>query len=89
MSQQIDQDVVIERNPLSWSVVPKIEKVRFRVVPDLITESLELEKGSADVVINSLPVDQLPVLATHPIFGSKTCQERRFNTSASICAIRF
>ncbi|MGA7831517.1 MAG: ABC transporter substrate-binding protein [Terracidiphilus sp.] len=66
VSQQIDQDVVIERNPLSWSVVPKIDKVRFRVVPDLITESLELENGSADVVINSLPVDLLTVLATRP-----------------------
>ena len=45
VSQQIDQDVVIERNPLSWSVAPKLERVRFAVVPDAITESLELEKG--------------------------------------------
>jgi peptide/nickel transport system substrate-binding protein len=66
VSQQIDQDVVIERNPLSWSVVPKIERVRFAVVPDAITESLELEKGSGDVAINSLPMDSLPVLAARP-----------------------
>jgi peptide/nickel transport system substrate-binding protein len=64
VSQQIDQDVVIERNPMSWSVIPKIESVRFRVVPDAITESLELEKGSADVAVNSLPVDALAALAT-------------------------
>jgi len=63
VSQQIDQDVLIERNPLSWSVTPKIERVRFAVVPDAITESLELEKGSGDVAINSLPMDSLPVLA--------------------------
>jgi peptide/nickel transport system substrate-binding protein len=62
VSQRIDQDVVVERNPLSWSVVPKIERVRFAVVPDAITESLELEKGSGDVEINSLPMDALPVL---------------------------
>jgi peptide/nickel transport system substrate-binding protein len=37
--------------------------VRFAVVPDAITESLELEKGSGDVEINSLPMDALPVLA--------------------------
>ena len=37
VSQQIDQDVVVERNPLSWSLVPKIERVRFAVVPDAIT----------------------------------------------------
>ena len=56
VSQQIDQDVVLERNPLSWSATPNIERVRFAVVPDAITESLELEKGSADLAINSLPI---------------------------------
>ena len=66
VSQQIDQDVVIERNPLSWATVPKLERVRFRVVPDAITESLELEKGSGDVAVNSLPIDSLPVLAARP-----------------------
>lgn len=63
VSQQIDQEVVIERNPSSWSVTPNIARVRFAVVPDAITESLELEKGSADIAINSLPMDSLPVLA--------------------------
>ena len=66
VSQQIDQDVVIERNPLSWAAVPKLERVRFAVVPDAITESLELEKGSGDVAVNSLPMDSLPVLAARP-----------------------
>ena len=66
VSQQIDQDVVIERNPQSWSAAPKLERVRFAVVPDSITESLELEKGSADVAINSLPMDAIPVLAKRP-----------------------
>lgn len=65
-SQQIDQDVIVERNPLSWSVVPHIERVRFAVVPDAITRSLELEKGSGDVAINSLPMDSLPILAERP-----------------------
>jgi peptide/nickel transport system substrate-binding protein len=66
VSQQIDQNVVIERNPLSWSVVPKIERVRFSVVPDATTESLELEKGSGDVAVNSLPIDALAPLAARP-----------------------
>lgn len=66
VSQQIDQDVVLERNPLSWSVVPKLGRVRFAVVPDAITESLELERGSGDVAINSLPMDVLPSLALRP-----------------------
>src|ERR1035438_4209104 len=63
VSQQIDQDVIVERNPLSWAVVPKLDRVRFSVVPDAITQSLELEKGSGDVAVNSLPMDALAVLA--------------------------
>src|ERR1700689_2191708 len=66
VSQQIDQDVIVERDPQSWSLVPKLERVRFAVVPDAITESLELEKGSGDVAINSLPMDSLAVLAARP-----------------------
>ena len=66
VSQQIDQEVVIERNPTSWAAMPKIERVRFAVVPDAITESLELEKASGDVAVNALPMDALAVLATRP-----------------------
>jgi peptide/nickel transport system substrate-binding protein len=63
VSQRIDQDVVVERNPQSSSVEPSIERVRFAVVPDAITQSLELENGSGDVEVNSLPMDALPVLS--------------------------
>jgi len=66
VSQQIDQDVIVERNPFSWSAIPKLQRVRFAVVPDAITESLELEKGSGDVAINSLPMDSLSVLTARP-----------------------
>jgi peptide/nickel transport system substrate-binding protein len=66
VSQQIDQDVVIERNPESWSAVPRIARVRFAVVPDAITQALELEKGSGDVEVNSLPMDALPEMARRP-----------------------
>ena len=63
VSQRIDQDVVIAANPDSWAPEPQIRQVRFAVVPDAITMALELEKGSADVEVNSLPMDVLPVLA--------------------------
>ena len=66
VSQQIDQDVVLELNPASWSITPGIERVRFAVVPDAITQALELEKGSGDLAVNSLPMDTLPVLAKQP-----------------------
>ncbi len=66
VSQLIDQNVVIERNPLAWATAPKIDRVRFAVVPDAITMALELEKGSADAEVNALPMDSLPVLASRP-----------------------
>ncbi|HWA93939.1 MAG TPA: ABC transporter substrate-binding protein [Terracidiphilus sp.] len=66
VSQQTDQEVILKRNPNSWRPEPKIERIRFAVVPDAITESLELEKGSADLAINTLPMDALPVLAKQP-----------------------
>lgn len=40
-----------------------IERVRFRIVPDAIVRALELRKGSADVVINSLTPDMAVTLA--------------------------
>ena len=66
ISQQIDQNVLIERNPFSWSIAPKIDRVRFAVVPDTITMALELEKGSADLAVNSLPDDSIAILAAKP-----------------------
>ena len=83
VSQQIDQDVVVERNPQSWSVAPRIERIRFAVVPDAITESLELEKGSGDLAVNTLPMDSLPSWRRGPTWASPIQAERRFNTSHS------
>ena len=64
ISQQIDQDVVLARAPSNWRITPQIERIRFRVVPDAITASLELEKGSADLAVNMLPMDALSTLAS-------------------------
>jgi peptide/nickel transport system substrate-binding protein len=64
VSQEIDKEVVIERNPQSWQGDQgTVRKVRFAVVPDAITRALELRKGSADVATNSLLPDMLPILA--------------------------
>ena len=66
VSQKMDQDVIVERNAQSWRTQPRIERARFAVVPDAITMALELEKGTGDVAINSLPMDALPDLAKRP-----------------------
>jgi len=66
VSQEIDKEVVIERNPMSWqrdAASGNIQRVRFAVVPDPITRALELRKGSADLESNSLLPDMFPTLA--------------------------
>jgi peptide/nickel transport system substrate-binding protein len=62
VSAEQDDNVVIERNDGYFGGAPNISGVRFRVVPDAIVRALELRKGSADVEVNSLTPDMIPVL---------------------------
>jgi len=57
-----DSEVILERNDVYWGDHPRIERVRFNVVPDTTTRALELRKGSADVAINSLTPDTVNIL---------------------------
>ena len=61
-----DEEIVLESNPDYFGGAPKIERVRFRIVPDAIVRALELRKGSADVEINSLTPDMAASLAKQP-----------------------
>jgi peptide/nickel transport system substrate-binding protein len=61
-----DNEVVIIRNENYWGEKPKVERVRFAVVPDTTTRALELRKGSADIEINSLTADMVSSLLTNP-----------------------
>lgn len=58
-----DQDVVVARNEGYWDGKPKLQAVRFLVVPDETTRALELRKGSADVASNAFSADVSAVLA--------------------------
>ncbi|HLJ26100.1 MAG TPA: ABC transporter substrate-binding protein [Candidatus Angelobacter sp.] len=58
-----DSQVILARNDAYWAEHPKIERVRFAIVPDATTRALELRKGSADVTAaNSLPLDMVRTL---------------------------
>jgi peptide/nickel transport system substrate-binding protein len=61
-----DKDVIIERNDNYWGERTKVSRIQFMVVPDDNTRALELRKGSADVVINSLPYDTIVALQRDP-----------------------
>lgn len=63
-----DKEVVIERNPDYWNAAerPRIQRVRFAVVPDTTTRALELRKGSADIALSSLTPDMVTTLSRDP-----------------------
>jgi peptide/nickel transport system substrate-binding protein len=62
VSAQQDDNVVLERNMTYFRTPPKIERVRFRVVPEAVVRALELRKGTADLEVSSLAPDMIPVL---------------------------
>jgi peptide/nickel transport system substrate-binding protein len=66
VSAEPDREVVIERNDHYWRTAPKLDRVRFMVVPDTTTRALELRKHSADVAINALFPDMVLTLQRQP-----------------------
>ena len=66
VSAQLDKEVVLERNPEYWGGAPKIQRVRFAVVPDMTTRALELRKGSADAAMNAMTGDMVLTLEREP-----------------------
>lgn len=66
VSAEPDKEVIIERNPDYWHDPPRLERVRFMVVPDGTTRALELRKGSADLEINALTPDMVVTLQREP-----------------------
>jgi peptide/nickel transport system substrate-binding protein len=58
-----DSQVVIARNDDYWGERPRVQRIRFAVVPDDTTRALELRKGSADLApANSFPPDMARTL---------------------------
>ena len=60
------------RNAGYWAGPPRLERVRFSVVPDAVTVALELEKGSADVASNELTLDLVQALERRPGLATET-----------------
>jgi peptide/nickel transport system substrate-binding protein len=62
VDQVQDKEVVVERNAAYWAGAPKLDRVRFEVVPDAITTALEMKKGSGDVESNVITRDMVHAL---------------------------
>ena len=57
---------MVERNPKFSGTTPKLERIRFRIVPDAIVRALELRKGSGDIEISSLTPDIMALFRNTP-----------------------
>jgi peptide/nickel transport system substrate-binding protein len=66
VSAEQDDNVILDSNRDYFGGAPQISRVQFRVVPEAIVRALELRKGSADVEVNSLTADMIPVLRQQP-----------------------
>ncbi len=66
VSEEQDEEIVLEEFPDYFGGAPKIEQVRFRIVPDSIVRALELRKGSADMELSSLSPDTVVTLGKQP-----------------------
>ena len=89
VSAEQDDNVVLERNDQYFGDAPKISRVRFRVVPEAIVRALELRKGTADVEVNSLTPDMIPVLRQQSTVDvTRIIPEPIINTWLSILTMR-
>ena len=88
VSQQIDQDVVIERNPLSWSVRQSWSACASRWCLMRSRSRWSWKKVQATWPSIPCPWIRCRFLARDRIWKLRTRRERRFNTWRSTCAIR-
>ncbi len=61
-----DRNVILERNEEYFGTRASVARVEFKVVPDMVTRALELQKGSADVALNAVTPDMAETLRESP-----------------------
>ena len=61
-----DAEIVLRRNADYFGQAPRLNAVRFKVVPEAIVRALELRKGSVDIALNVLPADMAEELRDSP-----------------------
>jgi len=62
---------------MSWDVAPKLERVRFAIVPDAITRNRSNLRRLGRRCINDIPMDSLAVLARGLTCASKRWEARK------------
>ncbi len=61
-----DSEIVLRSNRDYFGEPPKLDAVRFKIVPDAVVRALELRKGTVDIALNVLPADMIEALRQEP-----------------------
>lgn len=61
-----DEAVDLRSFPQHHDGKPPIDNVTLRVIPDSTTRVLEMQRGSIDLAVNTIPYDNLPQFANDP-----------------------
>ena len=61
-----DDEILLSRNDDYFGTPPRIDGVRFKIIPDAMVRALELRKGSIDIALNVLPPDMVETLRENP-----------------------
>ena len=61
-----DSEILLRANQDYFGDAPRLDAVRFKIVPEAVVRALELRKGSADIALNSLPPDMVETLRSEP-----------------------
>ena len=59
-------EIMLERNEDYWGDAPKIDNIRYKIVPDVDTMRLEIEKGTIHYTMYFLPNDWLGDFKSNP-----------------------
>ncbi len=59
-------EIELDLNPYYSGKAPEIHRIIFRVIPDDVTRIMALERGEVQILQNSVPPDDLRVLARNP-----------------------
>ena len=73
-SNRFGEQIILKRNPNWFGGDVKMERLRFRVIPDATVRVLELLHGSADLSQNDIPPHVLERLAKEPKLVVRTGQ---------------
>ncbi len=69
-----DGEVLLQANQDYFGPTPKLDAVRFKIIPEAVVRGLELRKGTVDIALNVLPADMIEALVSEPALDVMTAE---------------